>query len=132
MELVESGEYLIGTDEPVFEADGEAPARPVQLDAFYIDKYEVSNAAFAKFVSATGYETEAEKFGTSFVFEGILSKETKSAISQAVAGAPWWLPVPASWSRPEGPISSIVGKSDWPFLVVELSNSNSHLNLLTN
>lgn len=39
MELIDGGEYEIGTDEPVFEADGEAPARLVLLDDFYLDKY---------------------------------------------------------------------------------------------
>src|SRR5438046_3318413 len=30
------------------------PANNVHLDAFYIDKYEVTNEAYAKFVQATG------------------------------------------------------------------------------
>lgn len=103
--------YSMGTNNPVFVADGEGPKRKVLLDNFYIDKYEVSNKEFAAFVSSTGYTTEAERFGDSFVFEGLLSQNTKSMIKQAVAEAPWWLPVKqATWQHPEGPDSNITRK----------------------
>ena len=110
MELIDGGRYEIGTDDPVFDADGEAPSRTVMLDSYYIDKYEVSNEAFAAFVQETGFETEAETFGTSFVFEGVLSPDTKAGITQVVAAAPWWFPIPyADWAHPEGSNSSIIG-----------------------
>lgn len=110
MVLVKGGTYEIGTDEPVFIADGESPARLVYLDDYFIDIHEVSNQDFAEFVKISNFVTEAEKFGSSFVFEGILSDETKSQISKVVASAPWWMPVTnASWKFPEGPTSSILG-----------------------
>lgn len=88
--------------------DGEGPMRNVGLDSFFMDKYEVSNKNFETFARVTGYQTEAEKFGNSFVFEGLLSEETKEKIEQAVAQAPWWLPVDkADWRHPEGPSSNI-------------------------
>jgi formylglycine-generating enzyme required for sulfatase activity len=37
-----------------------------------IDSCAVSNTEFAEFVAATGYVTEAERFGWSFVFGGLL------------------------------------------------------------
>jgi formylglycine-generating enzyme required for sulfatase activity/tRNA A-37 threonylcarbamoyl transferase component Bud32 len=43
----------------------ETPRRMVYLDAFYIDKWEVTNQQFAAFVAATGYVTDAEKKGES-------------------------------------------------------------------
>ena len=53
---------------------------------------------------ATGYETESERFGWSFVFEHALAPAIKANIKQAVHGAEWWLPVkvppPRSGSRP--------------------------------
>ena len=61
MALIEPGEYEIGTDNPVFVTDGEAPARTVYLDEFYMDLYEVSNQDFADFVKFRNYTTEAEK-----------------------------------------------------------------------
>lgn len=48
----------MGTDDPQIKQDGEAPARRVTVDAFYMDAYEVSNADFERFVNATGYLTE--------------------------------------------------------------------------
>ena len=111
MVKIEGDSYFIGTNQPVFVADGEGPRRKVILDTFYIDKYEVSNQKFETFVKATGHKTEAEKFGDSFVFEGLLSKKTKSTIDQAVKAAPWWLPVKgATWRQPEGRDSNIDGK----------------------
>ena len=110
MALIKNGEYEIGTDQPVFVADGEAPARIVYLDEFYIDLYEVSNQDFLDFVLSSNYTTEAEKFGNSFVFSFSLSNDTRSKIQQVVAAAPWWMPVAnATWQHPEGPDSSIQG-----------------------
>ncbi|XP_014204844.1 sulfatase-modifying factor 1-like [Copidosoma floridanum] len=109
MVKIEAGSYFIGTNNPVFISDGEGPRREVELDSFYIDKYEVSNADFEKFVTDNGnYETEAEKFGDSFVFEGLLSDAVKNEIKQAVKQAPWWLPVKnATWRTPEGIDSNV-------------------------
>ncbi|XP_039693889.1 formylglycine-generating enzyme isoform X6 [Pteropus medius] len=109
MVLIPAGVFTMGTDDPQIKPDGEAPARRVTMDAFYMDAYEVSNAEFEKFVNSTGYLTEAEKFGDSFVFEGMLSEQVKTNIQQAVAAAPWWLPVKgADWRHPEGPDSTVV------------------------
>uniref|UniRef100_A0A4W5KQQ8 Formylglycine-generating enzyme n=1 Tax=Hucho hucho TaxID=62062 RepID=A0A4W5KQQ8_9TELE len=120
MVLIPGGEFLMGTDNPGIPQDGEGPQRRVHLDPFYMDAHEVSNRHFQSFINATGYITEAERFGDSFVFEGVLSEEVKSQISQAVAAAPWWLPVRgADWRRPEGPDSSITGsRLDHPVLHV--------------
>ncbi|XP_070247505.1 formylglycine-generating enzyme isoform X3 [Myotis yumanensis] len=109
MVSIPAGVFTMGTDDPQIKQDGEAPARRVTVDAFYMDAYEVSNADFERFVNATGYLTEAEKFGDSFVFEGLLSEQVKAGIQQAVAAAPWWLPVKgASWRHPEGPDSTVL------------------------
>jgi formylglycine-generating enzyme len=77
MSLIPAGKYSIGTNEPVFEADKEGPERELQIEKFYLDKYEVSNGDFQDFVSETGYVTEAEKFGDSFVFKAFLSPEVQ-------------------------------------------------------
>ena len=80
----------------VFVADDEMPARPVKLKSFYLDVHEVSNLEFELFVNTTGYVTEAEIFGNSFVADYFLSESVKARIDQAVAAAPWWLPVQVS------------------------------------
>ncbi|XP_069703233.1 formylglycine-generating enzyme [Periplaneta americana] len=120
MVFIKGGKFNMGTDEPVFIADGEGPSREVTLSDYHLDSYEVSNAEFELFVNATGYTTEAESFGDSFVFESLLSEQTKSGITQAVAAAPWWLPVKGcNWKHPEGPDSNITERMDHP--VVHIS-----------
>jgi len=85
MEKVPGGTFTMGTDTPVFTADKEMPARAITLDSFMLDVYEVSNNEFGLFVSETGYVTEAESFGNSFVAEYFLSQDIKNKITQAVA-----------------------------------------------
>ncbi|KAF7250001.1 Formylglycine-generating enzyme [Varanus komodoensis] len=85
MASIPAGVFTMGTDEPAIRQDGEWPARRVHIHHFYMDRYEVSNAEYEKFVNATGYLTEAERFGDSFVFEGMLSEQVKSGIHQAVS-----------------------------------------------
>lgn len=58
MASIPAGVFTMGTDDPQIKQDGEAPARRVTVDAFYMDAYEVSNADFERFVNATGYLTE--------------------------------------------------------------------------
>ncbi len=54
MVLVPAGEFTMGTDDPNAPAD-QRPARKVNVDAFYIDKHEVTNAQFKEFILAGGY-----------------------------------------------------------------------------
>lgn len=111
MVCLKGGKFEMGTDEPVFVADGEGPKRQVEISPFCLDVHEVSNTEFGIFVEATNYVTEAEKFKDSFVFENLLSNAVKETITQAVANAPWWLPVKgADWRHPEGQDSTIEGK----------------------
>jgi len=59
MVLIPAGEFQMGTDE--LEIDGihirepETPRHRVSLDPFYIDKDEVNNAQYKRFVQATGH-----------------------------------------------------------------------------
>ncbi|XP_078678573.1 formylglycine-generating enzyme-like [Branchiostoma floridae x Branchiostoma belcheri] len=124
MVFVRGGEFTMGTDAVRFPQDGEGPARRVRVDSFYADVYEVSNAEFEIFVKDAGFVTEAEKFEDSFVLENIISEQVKREISQAVAGAPWWLPVPgADWRHPEGPDSDIIGRMDHPVVHVSWNDA---------
>ena len=65
----------MGTDDTIgYPADGEGPAREIEVSPFWIDTLAVSNERFARFVLATGHVTEAERFGWSFVFAGLLTR----------------------------------------------------------
>jgi sulfatase modifying factor 1 len=88
--------------------NGEGPIREITLSPFAIAPTAVTNAEFAAFVEATGYVTEAERFGWSFVFHLLLSRRTAQRATQGAAAAPWWRVVErASWRHPEGPDSTI-------------------------
>lgn len=56
--FIKGGEFQMGTDKPIFVADGEGPSRSVFVDDFYLDIHEVSNQDFNYFVKSTGHVTE--------------------------------------------------------------------------
>lgn len=124
MALIPGGEFQMGTDQPYFISDGEGPSRTVKISPFYMDIYEVSNLEFEKFVNFTKYVTEAETFGNSFVLEKLLSDTVKESITQAVAAAPWWLPVEkADWKHPYGPDSNIDHRMNYPAVHVSWNDA---------
>src|SRR5256885_8339526 len=99
------GTFEMGTaDLWTYPDDGEGPVHEVTLRPFKIDATAVTNAAFARFVDATGYQTDAERFGWAFVFGGLLPDDFEE--TRGVAAAPWWREVyGADWSHPDGPQS---------------------------
>lgn len=122
MVAVPGGPFLMGgEDEDAFPADGEGPVREVTVAPFHIDAAAVTNARFAVFVKATGYRTEAELSGWSYVFGSFVPQEARHAVLPGtVPGAPWWRAVTgAHWRAPEGPGTSIGDRRDHP--VVHMS-----------
>ena len=116
------GEFLMGNDRAYgFAADGESPVHPVTLAPFWMDVCTVSNEQFNAFVNATGYKTEAEKFGWSFVFAGHLTPaQIAKLVRLVVQGSEWWCRVDAAnWRHPEGAGSNI--KKRWTHPVVHVS-----------
>ena len=119
------GNFLMGTDDKEgFPYDGEGPVRGITLDPFYIDVTTVTNHKFSEFIDATGYTTEAERYGWSFVFYGLLSDEDKKADYQVAAPTPWWCAIPgAKWNSPEGKNSNIKDKMDHPVVHVSWNDA---------
>lgn len=123
---IPGGTFVMGSDEGFFPEDGEGPTRRVTVSPFRLGQHAVSNARFAAFVAATGYVSEAEKFGNSFVVEQFLSPAVAKGIKSAVAAAPWWLPVEgASWKQPEGPDSSLTGRLEHPVVHVSWNDAQA-------
>lgn len=95
-------------------ADGEEPLHRVSLDAFTIDATTVTNDAFAQFVEATGFRTEAETFGFSAVFHLAVQAPPEDIMGPA-SGTPWWYGVKgADWAHPGGRDSTIDGLGEHP------------------
>lgn len=110
MVKLDSSSFKIGTDDGIgFPEDGEGPVRDVKVDSFLIDKYAVTNAEFFRFVKETGYTTDAEQFGWSFVFQNFVDKVDEKHVFEKVDAASWWVAVRgANWLRPEGPNSNVL------------------------
>lgn len=125
MSIIPGGLYKIGCEKAIFPVDNESPEKTVKIDDFYMDKYEVSNKAFQKFVQETSYITEAEKFNDSFVFQLHLSDDIKNAhLDFRVVNALWWYKIPGTnWKFPFGPGSNL--DDFWDHPVVHISYTDA-------
>ncbi|MFC6487835.1 formylglycine-generating enzyme family protein [Nitratireductor sp. GCM10026969] len=109
---IKGGTAVTGTNTPLLRQDGEGPARTHRLRPYRIDPHAVTNAWFKRFIEATGYRTDAERFGWSLVFYAFVPEGTEV---QSVVETPWWLKVQgADWAHPSGPQSSLDGLEDHP------------------
>lgn len=125
MSYIPGGEFVMGTNDPVgFPADGEGPKREVTLSPYYIDETSVTNQQFARFIKSTGYVTEAERYGWSFVFHLFVPPLVARTVTQAVTEAYWWWQVKgANWRRPEGPGSTIRDRMEHPVVHVSWTDA---------
>jgi len=85
MVYFEGGSFMMGS---VNGLPNEQPVHKVEVQSFKIDKYPVTNAEFRRFAEATGYKTDAEKFGDSGVFD--------------LNTSGWILKPGANWQYPTG------------------------------
>ena len=109
MEFVPMGEFEMGSETG---NSNELPIHPVSLDAFWIDRTEVTNAMFQTFVNAMGYITDAEKSVASIV------AENWSVSNGLTAGA--------NWNSPRGPSSSITGMENHPVVHVSWMDARTY------
>ena len=94
------GIALTGTAQPCIPIDGEGPLRKGRIKPFRLDSTCVTNRAFADFVAATQYETEADRYGWSFVFWSQVPNDLRT---DGIPGLEWWRKVEgAYWRDPVG------------------------------
>lgn len=121
------GCFTMGSNDRRFPEDGEGPVRSVTVSTFAMACHAVSNLQFGDFVRATGFMTDAERYGWSFVFAGFLSEENKRAIGSRVSETPWWVPAPHTyWAQPEGPPSTILDRLDHPVVHVSWNDAKAY------
>ena len=132
MVWIPGGEFSMGSEDPstatVCSGHEHMPdARPIHrvyVDGFWMDKTEVTNEQFEKFVEATGYRTVAETAPTQDEFP-TAPKENLVAGSTVFTPTPhavaldnmfqWWrYQHGADWRHPEGPKSNIEGRKNYP------------------
>lgn len=126
MARLDGGEFLMGNEGvDAYPEDGEGPQRLVELAPFWLSRTAVSNAEFGEFAAATGYRTEAERYGWSFVFGGLLPDEFPA--TRGVVHAPWWRQVHgADWRHPEGPQSTVQARPDHPVVHVSWNDAQEY------
>lgn len=143
MVWIPGNQFIMGSHSRLAK-NNEKPAHPVQLDGFWIDQTDVTNAEFRAFVNATGYITTAERKPEWETLKVQLPPGTaKPSEDKLVPGAmvfvgtnkavplddnaAWWRFVPgASWRHPEGPNSSIAGKDDYPVVQVSYEDAQAY------
>jgi sulfatase modifying factor 1 len=118
---LDGGVFTMGSDRHEPE---ESPAHRVQVGAFGISPFTVTNAEFASFVAATGYVTVAQRPLDPAAFPGAPAENLVpgSLVFTPTPGpvdlrdlSQWWTWVPgACWLRPEGPGSAVRGRADHP------------------
>jgi formylglycine-generating enzyme required for sulfatase activity len=120
---IPGGQARVGNDDPDFPE--EWPVREVALSPYRIARCAVTNAEYAEFAGATGYRTDAERYGWSFVFAAFLPDDFPP--TRGVAAAPWWREVHgADWAHPEGPDSSVAGRGDHPVVHVSRRDAEAY------
>jgi formylglycine-generating enzyme len=131
MVWIPGGEFSMGAHDPpdMDEVGMKAtldsrPIHRVYVDGFYMDKTDVTNGEFAKFVEATGYVTVAERKPRAEDYPGA---PPENLVAGSVIFSPpdhdvpldnhfqWWNYVHgANWRHPLGPASDIKGKENYP------------------
>lgn len=135
MVWIAGGQFNMGGNNDQARTD-EFPQHTTKVNGFWIDKTEVTNAQFYKFVEATGYVTTAEAI---ISLEEILSQlppgtpppdpemlepfslvfQKPQAVKAQYNVSDWWtITKGANWRHPQGPGSDIEGKEDYPVVHV--------------
>ncbi len=132
MVWIPGGTYWMGSNEHYPE---EAPAHPVHVDGFWIDRFPVTNERFARFVEATGHVTFAELppraedypgalphmlYAGSLVFVQPPARVDRRDVTS------WWRFLPGSfWRAPQGEGSDLLGRERHPVVHVTFADAEA-------
>ena len=142
MVWIPGGEFSMGAQDPpdmdhdhvgMQATTDSRPVHRVYVDGFWMDKTDVTNAEFAKFVAATHYITEAERTPKA---EDFPDASPENLVAGSVVFAPpdhpvqlndhfqWWTYIKgANWRHPSGPGSDIKGKENYPVVHVSYDDA---------
>ncbi len=143
---IAGGRFLMGSDEGYPE---EQPVHPMEVPAFLIDRHEVTNAQFARFVDATGYVTQAERMpefppqarvpeqyrqpGSAVFTPPAADHDHDSHGKHGQHGTTqqnaynWWTWMPgASWRHPNGPGTNLNGLENHPVVHIAYEDAQAY------
>jgi formylglycine-generating enzyme required for sulfatase activity len=143
MVWIPGGEFSMGAQDPRGVPEGgmqsmedARPIHRVYVDGFWLDRTDVTNEEFARFVKATGYVTVAERKPRVEDFPGA---PPENLVAGSVVFAPpdhpvslndhyqWWKYVAgANWRHPQGPGSNIKGKEKYPVVHIAYEDAEAY------
>ncbi len=135
MQWIPGGEFSMGAgdapdmnDVGMKATEDSRPIHRVYVDAFWMDKTDVTNQQFEEFVKATGYVTVAERKPRAEDYPGA---PPENLVAGSVVFSPpdhpvpltdhfqWWSYVKgANWRHPLGPDSDIKDKANYPVVQI--------------
>ena len=104
---VPEGEFEMGSQDGLSD---EKPVHSVYLNAYWIDRTEVTNTMFSTFINGTRYQTDAEKAGFSWIFNGSAWEKTSGA----------------NWKHPHGSSSSLSGLEKHPVTHISWNDAQAY------
>ena len=130
---IPGGKFLMGSENFYPE---EKPVHEVTVDGFWMDKYEVTNEQYEKFVNETGYVTVAERplapedyptVDPTLLVPGALVFHKTTGPVNLNDYHNWWRWVPGTcWNHPKGPDSSIKGRENYPVVHIAYEDAEAY------
>jgi formylglycine-generating enzyme len=145
MVWIPGGEFSMGAADPTgmdmnqvgMQATTDSrPIHRVYVDGFWMDKTDVTNEEFARFVKASGYVTVAERTPRAEEFPGA---PPENLVAGSVVFSPpdhpvplndhfqWWSYVHgANWRHPQGPKSDLKGREKYPVVHITCEDAEAY------
>ena len=124
MAWIPGGRFWMGTEH----LEDAQPVHQVQVNGFWMDRTDVTNEQFARFVKATGYVTIAERpldpkefptLGSEDLVPGaVVFTPPKHPVSLSQPLVWWSFVKGANWRHPDGPNSDLRGKENYPVVQI--------------
>ena len=137
MAWIPPGEFFMGDDSDREKYADALPVHKVRLNGFFIDKTEVTNAQYEKFVEATGYKTVAERPLDPKEFPdvppeklipgaGVFSPPEHEVVDCSECNQWWKYKEGVCWKNPEGKGSDYKGRENHPVVYVAWEDAEAY------